>query len=192
MGKHGGHLLALARGIDERPVTPSHEPKSIGHETTFSEDVADPEVVRRTLLKLADAVAARLRKHGLRGKTVTLKFRDHDFVTETRAHTLRDATDEAGEIAAVSLRQLDRLETDGRRVRLVGISVSKLTDAEAPAQLALFRDTSKSERLSRARDALEERFGRGSVERASLLASKLHPLAPPPPRARGPGEEEEK
>jgi DNA polymerase-4 len=66
---------------------PHREPKSIGHETTFEEDIDDPARVRKTLLSLSDAVAVRLRKHDLEGKTVTLKFRDESFVTETRAHT---------------------------------------------------------------------------------------------------------
>jgi DNA polymerase-4 len=181
MGRHGEHLLALSRGIDERPVVPEHEPKSIGHETTFEEDTDDPELVRKTLLWLTDAVALRLRKHGVKGHTVTLKFRDENFVTETRSHTSKEAIDDASEIFAVALAQLDRVEVAGRKIRLLGVSVSNFPNAVAPHQLSLFdsdrvrlkrEKLEKLEKLSRARDALESRFGKGAVERASLLGSE--------------------
>jgi DNA polymerase IV len=173
--KHGEHILHLSRGLDERPVVPHHEAKSIGHETTFEHDIDDRERVRKTLLSLADAVAARLRKHEVRGQTVTLKFRDQDFVTETRSQTLREATDDGTEIYETAFALLRRLDTRGRKVRLLGISLSNLRLPEDPRQLALFRgqdgaDTrEKSDKLSRARDALETRFGKGTVGRASLL-----------------------
>lgn len=175
LGKHGDHILKLARGIDEREVIPHHEAKSIGHETTFLEDTDDAEVVRQTLLKLAEAVAVRLRKHGVRGKTVTLKFRGADFVTETRAHTLGDPTDDAKEIFDVALAQMDRVRGKGKKIRLLGISLSKLEKPGETRQLSLFGRDDESEKLSkisRARDSLEERFGKGSVKRASLLDSE--------------------
>ena len=169
MGKHGDHILKLSRGIDARKVVPHHEAKSIGHETTFLEDTDDPEVVRNTLLKLAEAVAHRLRKHGVRGKTVTLKFRDADFVTETRARTLREPTEDAKEIFDVVLAQMERVRGKGKKIRLLGISLSKLEKPGAPRQLSLFGGEEKNERLNRAQDSLAERFGNGSVKRASLL-----------------------
>ena len=169
MGKHGDHILKLSRGIDARKVVPHHEAKSIGHETTFLEDTDDREVVRATLLKLAEAVARRLRRHGVRGKTVTLKFRDADFVTETRAHTLREPTEDAKDIFDVVLAQMERVRGKGKKIRLLGISLSKLEKLGGPRQLSLFGREDKNERLNRAQDSLTERFGNGSVKRASLL-----------------------
>ena len=171
MGKHGDHILKLSRGIDARKVVPHHEAKSIGHETTFLEDTDDPKVVRNTLLKLAEAVAHRLRKHGVRGKTVTLKFRDADFVTETRAKTLREPTEDANEIFDVVLAQMERVRGKGKKIRLLGISLSKLEKPGDQRQLSLFGRDDKNERLSRAQDSLAERFGKDSVKRASLLDS---------------------
>jgi DNA polymerase IV len=180
--KHGEHLLALSRGLDERRVVPHHEPKSIGHETTFEEDVEDPELVKKTLLWLADAVAVRLRKHGVKGQTLTLKFRDERFVTETRSHTFREAVDDAEVLYGEALAQLERIDRRSRKVRLVGLSLSNLKRFEEVRQLPLFERDEKRDKLSklgRARDALEARFGKGTVERASLLGEKtLHPLAP--------------
>jgi nucleotidyltransferase/DNA polymerase involved in DNA repair len=172
MGKHGDHILKLSRGIDARKVVPHHDAKSIGHETTFLEDTDDPEVVHATLLKLAEAVAVRLRSRGVRGKTVTLKFRDEDFVTETRAKTLREPTDDAKEIFDVAMAQMDRVRGKGKKIRLLGISLSKLEKPGGVRQLSLFGREEKNDRLSRAQDALSERFGRGSVKRASLLDSE--------------------
>jgi nucleotidyltransferase/DNA polymerase involved in DNA repair len=169
LGKHGEHLLALARGIDEREVVPAHEPKSVGHETTFDVDTDDPARIRSTLLWLSDAVAVRLRRHRLRGRTVTLKFRDQSFVTETRSHTLREAVDDASLIFEAALAQLDRVAVRGRKVRLLGVSLSNLRSARDPLQLSLFGREVKSERLNQARDAVEARFGRGALERLSLL-----------------------
>ncbi|MGH9390712.1 MAG: Y-family DNA polymerase, partial [Vicinamibacteria bacterium] len=114
MGKHGEHLLLLARGIDDRPVVPHQEPKSIGHETTFEEDTDDPARARKTLLSLSDAVAVRLRKHDLEGKTVTLKFRDESFATETRAHTLPSPVADGASIFEAAIGLLDRIRGKGK------------------------------------------------------------------------------
>jgi nucleotidyltransferase/DNA polymerase involved in DNA repair len=177
LGKHGEHLLLLARGIDDRPVVPHQEPKSIGHETTFEEDIDDPARVRKTLLSLSDAVAVRLRKHDLEGKTVTLKFRDESFVTETRAHTLSDPVSDGASIFEAAIGLLDRIRWKGRKIRLLGVSVSSLSKAGETRQLSLFERPEKvvkNEKLGRARDALEARFGKGAVSRASHLASGSH------------------
>jgi nucleotidyltransferase/DNA polymerase involved in DNA repair len=173
--KHVEHFLLLSRGIDDREVVPHHEPKSIGHETTFEEDIDDPERARRTLLGLSDAVAVRLRKHGLGGKTVTLKFRDQSFKTESRAHTFPSPVADGASIFEAALGLLERIRWKGRKIRLLGVSVSSLAKAGEGEQLSLFgrpEKVVKSEKLGRARDALEARFGKGVVSRASLLREK--------------------
>ena len=178
MGKHGDHILKLSRGVDAREVIPHHEAKSIGHETTFLEDTDDPEVMRTTLLSLAEAVATRLRKHDVRGKTVTLKFRDADFVTEMRSRTLPEPTCDAKEIFDVAMAQVERVRGKGKKIRLLGISLSKLEKPGAARQLSLFGRAGaetkhdRTHRLSLAQDRLEERFGKGSVKRASLIDAR--------------------
>src|SRR6185503_16256470 len=71
LGTHGHDLQELARGHDQRPVLGHpEEARSLGQEHTFGADTADPVVLRRTLLDLADEVARRLRSHGVRARTI--------------------------------------------------------------------------------------------------------------------------
>src|SRR3989449_2504818 len=94
LGTHGHDLLVLAKGMDEREVVSEPaEARSLGQEHTYDQDTDDPERLRRTLLELADGVARRLRRHGLKSRTVTLKYRDEAFRTFTRAETLASPTD---------------------------------------------------------------------------------------------------
>ncbi len=79
---HGQHLVDLANGRDERAVEPEREAKSIGHEETFAHDLHDLDDVRREIIRLADAVASRLRAHGIGARTLTLKVRDGGFVDD--------------------------------------------------------------------------------------------------------------
>lgn len=123
-GKWGAVLHDLANGIDHRPVTPQRVVKSVGRETTFLYDVGDPAALRATIHRLAEQVAERLQRHGLRGRTVTLKLRSHDFRTLTRQASLPLPTDRADEIAAVAERLLAGELEPGSRYRLVGVSVS--------------------------------------------------------------------
>ena len=103
IGTHGHDLQRLARGEDEREV--ASEPagaKSLGQEHTYDEDTADAGRLRATLLQLADGVAARLRAHSLKARTITLKYRDEDFRTTTHARTLPRGTDSGDELFRVA------------------------------------------------------------------------------------------
>jgi len=162
----------LARGIDRRDVEPERERKSLGKEHTFGRDREDREAVERTLLRLCEKVARRLRDRGLAGLTVTVKLRWEGFDTVTRQTTLRDAVDTVERIwpAARSLfREADR---PTRRVRLVGVSVSRFRDG-SNRQLGLFDDDGEpvDEQVAEAVDRLADRYGSRSITRAALLES---------------------
>jgi len=175
-GKHGEHLYQLAHGRDDRPVVVESEPKSIGQETTFDEDTSDPERIRGTLLTLAEGVARRLRAERVRARTVTLKFRDEDFDTRTRARTLPEPTDDGRVLFETALALLGRVDARGRKVRLLGIYGGKLESLEArPRQLGLFEErpvVDKAQKLNRTVDALVDRFGEGVLTRGSLLRKR--------------------
>ena len=181
LGTHGHDLQRLARGEDDRPV--AAEPagaKSLGQEHTYDRDTADPARLRATLLSLADSVAARLRAHGLRGRTVTLKYRDEHFVTTTHARTLRETTDSGGTLFDVAQALFADVHRAGRRVRLLGIYASHFGD-ERP-QRRLFEEETAPTPLDRLRDAVVGRFGDESITRASLLGrrERRNPSDKPP------------
>jgi hypothetical protein len=164
LGTHGHDLLRLARGEDDRPViAEAGEAKSLGQEHTFDKDVAELSTLRKTLLDLADSVARRLRSHGLRGRTVTLKYRDETFRTLTRAETMPDPTDAGDDLFRVAWRLFEGVHGE-RRVRLLGIYTSGFG---AGAQLDLFAPPAKA--ADQVRDAIDRRFGEGTLTRASLM-----------------------
>jgi DNA polymerase-4 len=175
----GRHLHQLSLGVDPRPVEPDRTVKSVGHEETFPVDVWDPAELHRHIVRLADAVAARLRHAGVKGRTVQLKVRDGDFVTITRSRTVPEATDSARQILSVAAGQLELLELT-RGVRLLGLSVAGLEPAARDAeQLSLpLTPANGSARRERHRaateaiDAVRARFGAGSVVPATLLEAR--------------------
>lgn len=137
-GKSGDHLWRLANGIDDRDVITERAIKSISNETTFSEDVSSEEKLEQTLDRLCRKVSKRLVRHGIRGRTVTLKLRYSDFTTITRQISVRDATDQASLLLYCCQKLLHSNRDEKQRIRLIGVSVSSLTSGDARGQLSLF------------------------------------------------------
>jgi len=170
-GSMGEHLGRLARGVDDRPVVPDHQAKSISHETTFAVDVADREVLRAWLLELVEQVARRLRRHQLRARTVELKVRFADFRTITRSQTLPVATNVTAELWEAATTVLDgRLPKGLAPVRLLGFGASGL-DASPQVQRQLFDqpDHARQAQLDAATDAIHDRFGLDAIGRAGKM-----------------------
>jgi len=173
----GTQLYRLAHGLDDRPVQPDVDAKSISHEETFPSDVTDADRLRREVVRLADAVADRLRGSGQVARTVHLKVRLPPFRTVTRSSTLGTPTDDGAEILAVAAQLLAGVDvSDG--VRLLGVGVSGFVGHDrAPAQqLSLLDDAAPGGEpdravrrdLNRAVDQIRERFGRSSIGPAVL------------------------
>ena len=173
LGQGGRDLWELANGLDDRPVEPEQEAKSIGAEHTFAEDTADREQIRRTILELADRVGRRLRGEEVLAGGVTLKFRDHRFHTVTRAAALDQPTDVGDTLFREAWALLDKVEWQGSQVRLLGVTATRLRSATEPpaGQLPLFPGGPDPRRnLARTVDKIRERFGGEAITRASLLA----------------------
>jgi len=136
-GAWGRQLAKAAHGLGSDEIDEDETPRSVGAERTFPRDLAAPSTLIAELYDLGEKVAARLHRTGMRGRTVTLKVRTADFRTVTRSRTLGAPTEHASEIAGTAcflLRETHR----GQPVRLLGISVSALTDE--PVQESLMPD----------------------------------------------------
>jgi len=165
----GAHLHALANARDDRPVVTDQELKSIGHEETFARDLCTHEHLRPQLMRMADAVAARLRAGSVLGRTVTIKVRFADFSTITRSITVPEPLDGARAIGIEAEAMLRRLDpTPG--VRLLGVSLSQLVDGSV-RQLTL--DEAQGPSWSEADsvvDEIREKFGSSAIGPAALAS----------------------
>ena len=144
-GKTGRFFFQIARGVDERPVTPDRETKSVGAEDTFPYDLIDEEEIMNELDKLARIVTDRLERHGLRGRTITLKIKFHDFKQITRSQSYLVAVDDRETIWQTAQALWRGAGLVEKKVRLLGIAVSNFGEMaprireEAPnTQLRLF------------------------------------------------------
>ena len=127
------------------------------------------------MLSIQD-IARRLRKRGLRGRTVKLKLRYADFTTCTRQVTVDAPTDLEQVIFDQAARLLDKTWDRRRKVRLIGVGVSKFKLEER--QLSLFEVTGEGEgtvakmrRLSQAVDQIREKYGDEAIQRTSLVTT---------------------
>ncbi|MDW7772607.1 MAG: DNA polymerase IV [Desulfobulbaceae bacterium] len=176
LGKHGWHLHLAATGIDDRPVVPSREAKSIGHEETFSRDLADLVIIKRELLELATRVGERLRRHECQGRTITLKIKFYDFTTSSRSITLTEPTSDTMEIFRHAWKLLQKTEAGRKKVRLAGISVSTLNSYGSSYHqqdlFGRFRQRQKTRGLNEAVDLINQKFGAGTINPAALTGKK--------------------
>jgi len=122
-------------------------------------------------------VARGLRKRGLRGRTVKLKLRYADFTTFTRQVTPDAPTDLEQVVFDQAARLLDKAWDQRRKVRLIGVGVSKFEPETQ--QLSLFEragegKAEKLRRLSRAVDRIREKYGDEAIRRGSLGKTSSH------------------
>lgn len=174
LGRAAGEELArLARGEDTRPVVRNRQAKSIGHEETFATDRRDLRELEDELVRMADAVASRLRSCRRFAKRVSIKVRFGDFTTLTRTKTLETPTDHGQRLAQEAKRLLAGVDT-AVGVRLLGLSASELVDSEhcgaPPRQLSfVLEPTADWGAANRAVDAVRDRFGASSLGPATIL-----------------------
>lgn len=167
-GVHGRELHALALGLDDSPVVPERQAKSIGRETTFMLDISERATLERTLLELSEDVSQSLRRHGVLARGVTVKLRYDDFHTFTRARTLSEPSELTSPLYQAALTLL-RAANPTRPVRLIGVTAGPLLPA-ADRQDSLFSVTQgeKARKLASAMDAIRDRFGEDAITRARL------------------------
>jgi DNA polymerase IV len=173
-GSQGEHLWQLAHGIDDDPVAPEREAKSISHETTFEEDIDDRDMLRAWLVDLTEQVAWRLRRNELKGRTVHLKVRFADFSLITRSQTLSEPTDITDELWQTADEMLcHRLPASHLPIRLIGMGVSGF-DSTGLVQRQLFDQDQRQKQtyLDVATDQIREKFGTGALRRAAAISQQ--------------------
>jgi DNA polymerase-4 len=175
IGPEAKLLKLRAQGYGGTALHADQLPRSVSRETTLSRDLRDPERLERILGQLTAHVASQLREERLVARTVTLKLRHDDFRTVTRRETLPEPTDLDGELYAAA-RVLFRgafAEVRGREraVRLIGIAASNLATASSP-DLFESEERGRQRRLTRAVDAVRERFGFEALGQAMLVGKK--------------------
>jgi DNA polymerase-4 len=167
-GKHGKAMRDRAAGVDDRPVEPNREEKSISAEETFAVDIRTAAQLERQLTQLADRAAARLRAHALAAGLVTIKVRRGDFTTYTRQRPVLPPTQVTAVIEGVAQNLLkDWLRSQPHAaVRLLGVGVG---DLQIQRQADLFAGVAQQSRLDATVDGIRGRFGKSLLTRASLL-----------------------
>jgi DNA polymerase IV len=168
-GKHGKSMRERACGLDDRPVEPNREEKSISAEETFATDIRGAAPLAVQLLRLADRAASRLRAQKLAAGRVSVKIRRADFTTYTRQRALGRPTQDTVVVSAVAQVLLEQwlASQPDAAVRLLGVGVS---DLQMSVQADLFGGSpAEGSRLDTAIDGIRDRFGTGILTRASLL-----------------------
>jgi DNA polymerase-4 len=168
-GRYTQRMRQRAAGIDDRPVHPDREEKSISAENTFSQDIGNPAALRAELSQLADRACERLRRKQLAARCVGIKIRRADFTTFTRRKVVAPPTHDGRTIAKLAHELLARwlTENPGQKLRLLGVVLSDLSTA---TQLGLFEDTPPhTSRLDAALDEARARFGSRALRRGNTI-----------------------
>jgi DNA polymerase-4 len=166
-------LYRLAWGVDDRPVEGDRETKSIGHEETFATDRHTHAELRGELVRLADAVAVRVRAHGGVARTLTLKVRFAGFRTITRSVTVADGVSTGHGIVNAVEPMLAAIDASPG-VRLLGVSASNFTAVSEQLSIDdLLADRPSDDRQWQAAeetmDAIRQRFGSSAIGPASAV-----------------------
>jgi DNA polymerase-4 len=168
-GRYTHRVRERAAGIDDRPVLPDLEEKSLSAEDTFEQDVADPRALHAQLSRLSDLACERMRAKRLMAGCIGVKIRRHDFTTFTRQRAVAPPTHDGRTIANVANELLARwlAENAGTKLRLLGVV---LTDLSPASQLGLFEETPPhTTRLDAALDEARARFGNRALQRANTI-----------------------
>lgn len=140
-GKHGHFFYKIVRGIDDRPVEPNREIKSVSAEDTFITDLSNIMELKEQIERISAIVSNRLEQHRYKGRTITLKIRYSDFRLLTRSYSHPVSISDRETIAATAFQLLVKSGLDNVKIRLLGVGVSNITEmdgAAGNAQLSLF------------------------------------------------------
>lgn len=166
IGKNGIELWKKANGIDNTPVEPYTERKSISTEHTFEQDTIDVKLLKSILVGMIEKLAFQLRSEGWLTSVVTVKIRYANFDTETKqcrvSYTSSDHT-----LSKYAVELFDKLYNRRMRLRLIGVRFNGLV--RGSYQINMFEDTEEMMSLYQTMDKIKQRFGYDAVARCSGL-----------------------
>ncbi len=171
-GVIGRRLWRFAHGEDSRSVEPGSVMKSISTETTFDEDIADPETLRHRLWPLCETVSRRMKAKGIAAGTVVLKLKTDRFRLLTRSQKLPAPTQMADTLFRTALPLLAG-EADGTRFRLIGIGGADLvSDAFADPPDLLDPDKDRRRKVEEAIDSVRAKLGAEAIAKGRGFSAK--------------------
>ena len=181
LGKTGAALWRNANGLDTEPVrltSDVREVKSVGHSVTFRRNLIGLEDIRVGTLALADEVASRLRRQGLKCQTVQVQIKSADLSVIQRQKAVGHPTNAAREIYQLALELIRASWNLSAPIRMLTITGVNLTDQDIGEQLSLeggnsFERRERRERLESALDQVRARYGKESVSFGALVDAEL-------------------
>lgn len=156
LGANGVSIWKKANGVDDSPVLPFHEQKSMSKETTFQQDTIDMEVLRRTLIGMVDTLAFDLRNEQKLTSCLTLKIRYSNFDTHTQQVQI-GYTNSDRVLTEKTLGLFKKLYSRRMLIRLIGVKFSGLIHGSY--QTDLFCDSAEEVSLMQAMDKIRKRYG---------------------------------
>lgn len=188
-GPSASHLWELANGIDSRIVTPDRLAKSLSADTTFPEDIDNPESLREILFGLVEHLGGRLRRKEFKAVTLEVKLRSSDFTTRSCSRTLGEPLNQTLLLWKEAQALLDKLLTqDLLPARLISVGAGKLA-RPGQVQGGLF-DTGEAQKqtgVDHALDAIKDRFGPEAIQRGvSFTPGEKRGSSGPKKRINGP------
>jgi DNA polymerase-4 len=166
LGENGLVIWKKANGIDQSPVEPYNERKSISTECTFEKDTIDTGHLRRVLISMTEKLAFQLRSEERMTSCVTVKIRYSDFNTYTMQARIPYTALDGALIERVK-ELFDKLFQKRMLIRLIGVRFSRLI--QGTYQFDLFQDTQEEVQLYSAMDRMRRRFGADAVTRAATV-----------------------
>ncbi|MDF1697150.1 MAG: DNA polymerase IV [Saprospiraceae bacterium] len=169
-GKSGRQLWEKANAIDNTPIVPYSESKSLSKERTFSEDTLDLKMIRNMLIDMSDKLSFELRASNRLTSCITVKIRYADFNTFTKQRKI-PYTAQDNILGTYALQLFDKVYERRQLIRLIGVKFSGLVHGNY--QINLFEDSIERIRLLQQMDRIRNRFGQDVIGRASALQSGL-------------------
>lgn len=176
LGQNGGVIWRKANGIDNTPIEPYSEQKSMSTEQTFEKDTIDVKALKALLAGMTEKLAYDLRSQEKLTACVTVKIRYSDFNTYTQQ--MRIPYTSLDHVLIERVQEIfDKLYQKRMLIRLIGIKFSHLV--QGTYQYNLFDDTEEKLQLLQAMDHIRKRFGKNAVSRAvglDMRSSNFNPF----------------